>query len=69
LFVDDVSLTEIQPTAFPQYINTGEHNDSWHRRLKVDANDNVYIAGQMSNNSPALEFGLPVSYLPPYNQP
>jgi hypothetical protein len=59
--VDDASLTEVQPTAFPQHINTGEHNDSWHRRLKVDANDNVYIAGKVSNNSPALEFGLPVS--------
>jgi hypothetical protein len=58
VFLDDLSLHAIQPTTFPQYINTGENTDSFHRRIKVDANDNVYVSGQISNNSPGLEFGL-----------
>lgn len=41
VFMDDLSLRG-PSQEFPQYIYTGDNSDYHHRRIKVDANDNVY---------------------------
>lgn len=59
LFIDDLSLIELPPANFPQHIQTEDVNDSFHRRIKTDANKNVYVTGKVSNSPQILEFGLP----------
>lgn len=61
IFLDDLSLRSVNPQFFPQYINTGTGNDHHHRRVKVDANDNVYVLVNVEEipNSSTGSLGLP----------
>lgn len=61
LFMDNLSLSE-QPANFPQYVNSGDLNDLHHRRIKTDANDNVYVLISMEsvgNGTVTGSFGAP----------
>lgn len=64
-YLDDLSLVEYQfpsdncPNCFQAHIGSGVDNDSFHRRLAVDASNNIYITGKVSNDSPTgLNFGF-----------
>ena len=50
MFIDDVSLKEVALPIFPSYIGTSQLPDGFKCQIKVDANDDVIVMGQVQNN-------------------
>jgi hypothetical protein len=66
VFLDNLSLKSIIPQGFPQYFYTVDHNDYHHRRVKTDANNNVYVIAAIENvnssgGSQTGTLGLPMA--------
>lgn len=64
IYLDDLSLIEgntytINPTnQFPQYVYTGSQNDFFNRKIKVDANNNIFTSIAIVNGPVSGEIGI-----------
>lgn len=58
-FIDDVSLKEVLPTNWPQFIGTTNLPDKFIHDIKIDGNDNVIVMGDLTNSPMNTSFGIP----------